>query len=79
MSSGSISSQNNVHPGRKLNNDTYSDARALTIYELMLLNSIKKDWNIPKMATDKLLRHLFGESVPPMFMKNIILTLPSQQ
>jgi DNA (cytosine-5)-methyltransferase 1 len=43
MCNGAISSQNNVHPGRKLPNGTYSDARVLTIYELMLLTGIPKN------------------------------------
>ena len=78
MSSGSISSQNNVHPGRELEDGTYSDARALTIYELMLLTSLEKDWNVPTCANEKILRELFGECVPPRFMENIISTVPNK-
>ena len=37
MKNGSISSQNNVHPGRLLPNGTYSDARVLTVAELSIL------------------------------------------
>lgn len=37
MTNGSISSQNNVHPGRKNNDGTISDARVLTIREVLLV------------------------------------------
>ena len=43
MSSGSISSQNNVHPGNKYEKDgetLYDNARALTVYEIMLLTGL---------------------------------------
>jgi DNA (cytosine-5)-methyltransferase 1 len=76
MSSGSISSQNNVHPGRKLNDNTYSDARTLTVYELMLLSSIDPKFIVPKNTTDKLFRQLLGECVPPLFMFHLLSSLP---
>ena len=78
MSSGSISSQNNVHPGRELEDGTYSDARALTVYELILLTSLEKDWKVPTCANEKILRELFGECVPPRFMENIISSIPNK-
>ena len=37
MTNGSISSQNNVHPGRRYVDGTYSDARVLTIRELLAI------------------------------------------
>jgi DNA (cytosine-5)-methyltransferase 1 len=77
MSNGSISSQNNVHPGTLLPDGTYSDARVLTVYELMLLSSIDKDFKIPESANDKLLRHLLGECVPPKFMFHLISSIPN--
>ena len=77
MSNGSISSQNNVHPGKLLSDGTYSDARALTVYELMLLSSIDEKFVIPKCANEKLLRHLLGECVPPKFMYHLISSLPN--
>ena len=40
MRNDAISSQRNVHPGRLLDDGTYSDARVLTPYELMILNSV---------------------------------------
>ena len=43
MTNGSISSQNNVHPGRKYVDGTYSDARVLTIRELLAICGLPID------------------------------------
>ena len=76
MSSGSISSQNNVHPGRfNEETSTWSDARVLSIYEIILLTSLPSNLTIPDFITEKELRDLFGECVPSKFMYNIIKTL----
>jgi DNA (cytosine-5)-methyltransferase 1 len=40
MCNGGISSQNNVHPGHDNGNGTYSDARVLSIHELLLICGI---------------------------------------
>ena len=66
-----ISSQRNVHPGRLLPDGTYSDARVLTPLELMLLNSLPQDWNIPDDTSEILIRRCIGESIPPLLMKKI--------
>ena len=65
MSNGAISSQNNVHPGNLLADGTYSDARVLSIKELMIISGIDGLWKIPTWAKDNLIRHMLGESVPP--------------
>lgn len=67
-----ISSQRNVHPGRKLADGTYSDARVLTPLELMLLNSIPTNWSIPEDTNELLIRQCIGESIPPLMLKKII-------
>ena len=72
MANGAISSQCNVHPGRKNDDGTYSDARALTIYELMLLSTLPDDWNIPDCASDTLIRQVIGEGIPPLLIKKIV-------
>ncbi|CAI2162247.1 13532_t:CDS:2 [Funneliformis geosporum] len=38
-----VSSQNKVHPGYKRPDGTYSDARVLTIHELLILFSLPTD------------------------------------
>ncbi len=72
MRNDAISSQRNVHPGRRLKNGTYSDARVLTPYELMLLSSLPKDWAIPSDTPEILVRQVIGESIPPLMIKKIV-------
>lgn len=75
MANGSISSQNNVHPGRPLKGGTYSDARVLTVKELMLLSGIPESWVIPSGASDNLIRHVIGEMVPPKLIYHLVKAL----
>lgn len=75
MRNDAISSQLNVHPGRKLKNGTYSDARVLTPLELMLLTSLPKNWRIPIDTPEILVRKCIGESVPPLLLKKIVLKI----
>lgn len=72
MANGVLSSQCNVHPGRRLEDGTYSDARVLTIYEIMKLFTIPDDWNIPEWASDNLIRQSIGEGVPPLLIEKIV-------
>lgn len=67
-----ISSQRNVHPGRLLSDGTYSDARVLTPYELMILTSLPKKWAIPKDTPEILVRQVIGEAIPPLMIKKIV-------
>ena len=72
MRNDAISSQRNVHPGHKLSDGTYSDARVLTPLELLLLTSLPNDWNIPIDTPEILIRQCLGECVPPKLISNII-------
>lgn len=72
MRNDCISSQRNVHPGRLLPDGTYSDARVLTPLELMILDSLPKDWNIPDDTPELLIRQCIGESIPPLMLKEIV-------
>lgn len=76
MCNGAISSQNNVHPGRKKRDGTYSDARVLTILELQRLMGLPDDWNIPEWASDNLIRRVIGEGFPPRFAESFLTTMP---
>lgn len=72
-----ISSQGNVHPGRLIGQDEngydiYSDARVMTIYELMIMMSLPEDWNIPDGVTDHFIRCVIGEGIPPLLVKKIM-------
>lgn len=70
--SANISSYNNVHPGNPKPDGTYSDARTLTIYELLIVSSLPTNWNIPNWANEVLIRKVIGEGVPPLLMKSIL-------
>ena len=75
MANGVLSSQCNVHPGRLQNDGTYSDARVLTVYEIMRLFTIKSDWDIPKWASENFIRKVIGEAIPPLLIEKIVLNL----
>ncbi|MCL8210639.1 putative BsuMI modification methylase subunit YdiO [Spiroplasma sp. JKS002671] len=77
MANGSVSSQNNVHPGKLTNKGLYSDARVLTILELLRLTGLPDDWNIPEWASDKLIREVLGECFPPKFALEIVKNMPN--
>ena len=72
MCNGAVSSQNNVHPGRKNKDGTYSDARVLTLLELFLLMGLPSDPGFPEEATENQIRHVLGEAVPPILLKKIL-------
>ena len=67
-----ISSFQNVHPGHKQKDGTYSDPRVLTIFELIRVSSLPDDWNIPEWASESLIRTVIGEGVPPLAVKKIV-------
>jgi len=76
MDNRKISSQNNVHPGRfeyinEKGEAIYSDARTLTLYEIMIVSSLPNDWNIPKNTPETFLRRIIGEGIPPLFVKKV--------
>ncbi len=82
QNSAVISSLCCVHPGTLLNEEfkneherIYSDARCLSIYELLIVTSLPKDWNIPNWASEKLIRSVIGEGIPPLLVKAIIKEL----
>lgn len=70
--SGSMSSHNNVHPGRLLSDGTYSDARVLSLLEIFIVSSIPNDIDFPNDATDTFIRTVIGESIPPKLMMKVI-------
>lgn len=81
QNSGVISAFSTVHPGRCIVDSKkdveriYSDPRALTIYELLILSSLPLDWNIPSWADDVLIRKVIGEGIPPLLIKKSIESL----
>ena len=72
MRNDAVSSQMNVHPGRKMKDGTYSDARVLTPLELLLINTMDTEvWKTIE-AEENLVRKVLGEGVPPMALNKII-------
>ena len=78
MANGSVSSQNNVHPGRLQKNGTYSDARVLTLKEIFILTGLPNDWEPPKWASENLVRQVIGEGVPPRLIDALLSTMPRE-
>ena len=75
MFNGFISTLATVHPGRPYEDNgvvLYSDPRALSIYELMIVMSIPTDWNIPDWADDSFLRSVIGEGIPSKMAHDIL-------
>ena len=76
-----ISAFINVHPGRMIVDShddrkrVYSDSRTLSIYELLILSSLPKDWNIPEWADEKMIRQVIGEGIPPLLIRRAIEAL----
>lgn len=75
-----ISSFQNVHPGRPWKIDEngdmlYTDPRVLTIFELMRIMSLPDDWNIPEWASTQLIRQVIGEGIPPLLIEKIVAQL----
>lgn len=66
-----MSGHNNVHPGRPLPDGTQSDARVLTLRELIIVSSLPLDWNLPTDIKETSIRELIGEAVPPLLTKKI--------
>ena len=76
-----IGSQENGHPGfvivDSVNEEEriWSDARVLSIFELMRVSSLPDDWNIPDNASSNLIREILGEGVPPKLIEQAIIRL----
>ena len=66
-----MSSQDKVHPGRPLGNGLWSDARVLTLRELLTVMSLPPDLDLPTNVGDSLLRQYIGEGIPPLIVKKI--------
>lgn len=83
MANGSISSQNNVHPGTLIpSTGTYSDARVLTIKELLFIVGLPPDW-VDDLKHDKktenFLRNVIGECFPPKMALKIVQNIPKNK
>ena len=82
QNNGVISSSACVHPGRpyigKNGEKLYSDARVLSLYEVLIVSSIPLDWNIPDWADESFIRKVIGEGIPSKLVKAIVGVLVEQ-
>ena len=53
----------------------YSDPRVLTLYEIFILFSLPKKWNVPTWASENFIRTVIGEGIPPLMVKKIFKKL----
>ena len=67
-----MSSQDKVHPGRQLPNGLWSDARVLTLRELLIIMSLPPDLDLPTFVSDTALRQFIGEGIPSLMVKKIM-------
>lgn len=67
-----MSSQDKVHPGRYLGNGLWSDARVLTLRELLIVMSLPADLDLPVNISDSALRQFIGEGIPSLMVKKIM-------
>jgi len=87
MTNGSISSQNNVHPGRKLSDGTQSDARVLSVREILVLCglpadcldhfcSINPDGLFSYKYSHNFIRKVLGELFLPKMALAMVMSIP---
>lgn len=67
-----ISSQENVHPGRAQPDGTQSDARVLTLRELLIVSSLPPDLDKPNFLTETAFRQIIGEGIPSRLMERLV-------
>lgn len=67
-----ISSQDKVHPGRPLGNGLWSDARVLTLRELLIVMTLPPDMDFPENISNTRLRQCIGEGIPALMVKTIM-------
>lgn len=67
-----ISSQENVHPGTPLGDGLWSDARVLTLRELLIVSSLPADLDRPEFITETAFRQVIGEGIPPLMLEKIM-------
>lgn len=81
MFTSRIGSQENGHPGYPIVDSDdeekrlWSDPRTMSVYELMLLSSLPKDWDIPDWASSNVVREIIGEGVPPRLLEAALKSL----
>lgn len=81
MFTSRLGSQENGHPGTPIVDSNvesrriWSDARTMSVFELMRLSSLPDDWNIPSWASSNVIREIIGEGVPPKLLESALISL----
>jgi len=78
MKSAGMGGMISCHPGRFKDDGTYTDARAFTPKELMLLTGLPDNYIVPPFAlnNDELIRDIIGECVCPLMERKIMELIP---
>lgn len=76
MNSDSVSGHRSIHPGRPLSDGTYSDARCLSVLELLRVTGLPDNYPIPTWASDSLIRDVIGECFLPKLVSRLIEMIP---
>lgn len=81
MCNGAVSSQNNVHPGNLKSDGTYSDARVMSIRELMILCGLPENLfdNLVGKYSENFMRKVLGECFPPKMCLEIIKNIKKHE
>lgn len=77
MKYDNISHSNNGHPGRldKNNLGLYTDARTLTLLELIIISSLPRNVKFPENTKDSLIGDIIGEGIPPKMLASFLSIL----
>lgn len=77
-SNGSVNGLRTIHPGRPRKDGTYSDARPLTLLEVILVNGLPQNYKIPEEFENRrsFVRHGMGQVFLPRLLQRICLELP---
>ena len=76
-----IGSQENGHPGYALVDSDkeeeriWSDARVLSIFELMRVSSLPDNWDLPDGISSNVIREILGEGIPPKLLEYALIGL----
>ncbi len=77
-SNGSVNGLRTIHPGRPRKDGTYSDARPLTLLEVILVNGLPQNYKIPEEFENRrsFVRHGMGQVFLPRLLERICLEIP---
>lgn len=75
MKSNNATGHRTIHPGRPKTDGTWSDARCLTVLEMLRVTGLPDDYPIPSWASENLVYDVIGECFCPKLVKKLLLEL----